>query len=101
VVVHSAYWRAPHWSYEAGYVFELRANRPFRERLFKENRLRQIGGREVDNVKSLCLSDCPAWFAPQPLDQYEIWEYADEPGSHFRVLIDKNTDGIFLADFQV
>jgi hypothetical protein len=26
VVTHSRYWRAPHWSYEAGYVFEIAAN---------------------------------------------------------------------------
>jgi hypothetical protein len=101
VVLHSQYWRAPHWSYEAGYVFELEANGRLREELFKGNRLRQLDLAEVGDVKSMCFSTCPAWFAPEPLSQYAVWAYADDKGSNFRLLIYRTTGHIFLVDFQV
>jgi hypothetical protein len=31
----------------------------------------------------------------------EIWAYAKDPNSNFRVLIDSETGDIFLADYQV
>ncbi len=30
VIVHSRCWRAPHWTHEAGYLFEIRSNAAFR-----------------------------------------------------------------------
>ena len=46
-------------------------------------------------------AECPSWFAPKPLTEYEIWTYADDASSNFRLLIDKQTGHIFLADYQV
>jgi hypothetical protein len=97
VVVHSLYWRSPHWTYEAGYAFEIKANQKFRDQLFRDNELRQVQERDT---KSLCFS-CPAWFAPGALDRYDVWAYAKWPDSKFRVLVDKVTGNIFLTDYQV
>ena len=33
--------------------------------------------------------------------RYEIWAYTDDPTSNSRVLIDRDTGNIFLADYQV
>jgi len=101
IVVHSRYWRSPHWSYEAGYVFEIAANAALRQRLFSENRLVKLGGAAAAESKRLCFGECPVWFAPKPVEQYEVWGYAEEPKGNFRVLIDRDTGTIFLSDFQV
>jgi hypothetical protein len=101
VVVHSRYWRSPHWSYEAGYVFEIAANAALRQQLFTQNRLAQLDGSAATEAKRRCVPECPAWFAPKPLDEYEVWMYADEPKGNFRVLIDRKTGTIFLTDFQI
>ena len=101
VVVHSRYWRAPHWTYEAGYVFEIQPHAALREQLFAGNRLRKLQDAETANATRPCFGECPSWFAPKPLKEYEIWVYADDPNSNFRVLIDTETGHIFLADYQV
>jgi len=101
VVVHSRYWRAPHWTYEAGYMFEVRPNTAFREQLFGQNRLRKLPEAEMAEATRPCFGACPSWFAPKPLKRYEIWAYTNDPNSNFRVLIDSETGNIFLADHQV
>ena len=101
VVVHSRYWRSPHWSFEAGYVFEIRSNGAFREQLLSQNRLRKLPEAEMVEATRPCFGACPSWFAPKPLKAYEVWVYINNPGSNFRVLIDKETGNIFLADYQV
>lgn len=100
VVTHSRYWRAPHWSYEAGYVFETAVNPTFHQQLFTANRLVKLDGSAVKN-KLHCFPECPTWFAPKLLEHYEVWGYADEPKGNFRVFVDQDTGTIFLSDFQV
>jgi hypothetical protein len=101
VVVHSQYWRSPHWTYEAGYAFEIRANPEFRERYLMNNRLRRITLHHLPDARTLCFAGCPTWFAPGSLDRYEVWGLADDQDSKFRALIDKISGTIFLVDYQV
>ena len=101
VIVHSRYWRAPHWTYEAGYLFEIQSNAAFREQLFSQNRLRKLRDDEIRKAPRPCFGECPSWFAPKRLQQYDIWTYADDQHSNFRLLIDKETGTIFLGDHQV
>jgi hypothetical protein len=101
VVVHSRYWRSPHWSYEAGYMFEIAANDALRQQLFRENRLVRLEGPAAADSKQLCFTECPPWFAPKAIEQYDVWGYAEEPKGNFRVLIDRDTGTIFMTDFQV
>lgn len=37
VVVHSFYWRSPHWTFEFEYFFHIRANDRLRARLLEAN----------------------------------------------------------------
>lgn len=101
VVVHSWYWRAPHWSYEAGYLFEIRPNDALLTQLFTENRLRQLDRSEMSDDQRPCFGKCPEWFAPQPIEAYEVWRYSDDPQSNFRVFIEKKTGQMFLGDYQI
>jgi hypothetical protein len=101
VVVHSRYWRTPHWTYEAGYLFEIQPNAALREQLFRRNRLRALQDAEVAAATRPCVGACPVWFAPKALQEYEIWVYADEPDGSFMILIDKKLGTMFLGDCQV
>ena len=63
--------------------------------------MRKLQDAEAAVATRPCFAECPSWFAPKPLTEYEIWTYADDASGNFRLLIDKQTGHIFLADYQV
>src|SRR5262245_30562510 len=101
VVLHSQYWRSAHWTYEAGYTFEIQANARFREQLFKDNAFTLVVLRDDEEPRSFCFADCPSWFAPGSRDRYQVWAYSDDSESNFRLLVDTKSGNIFLTDYQV
>jgi len=101
IVVHSRYWRSPHWSYEFQYFFEIAPNTELKRQLFIANKLREVTGNEAVEARAKVFGDAPAWFAPKSLAAYEVWVFADEPGRNFKVLIDKVSGHIFMNDYQV
>ena len=101
VVVHSRYWRSPHWSYEFQYFFEIAPNADLKNQLFTANKLRQVTGKDAVAARARVFGDAPSWFAPNSLASYEVWVFADEPGRNFKVLIDKASGHIFMNDYQV
>ena len=69
-VVHSWYWRSPHFTYEAIYYFELESNPKF---------LQDWLALEPDLVlippsarPAKLHPDRPSWFVPGPQDQYDM-----------------------------
>jgi hypothetical protein len=100
-VVHSKYWRSPHWSYEFQYFFEIAPNAELKEQLFTANRLRQLTGAEAVEARGRVFGDAPSWFAPKSVESYETWVFADGPERNFKVLIDKVSGHIFMNDYQV
>jgi hypothetical protein len=101
VVVHSHYWRSPHFTLEFGYYFEIERNASLREQLFSRNDLREVTGGEAERVMGDVFGKPPAWFAPKPAASYAMWVFRDQPGRHFRVLVDRETGTIFLGDYQL
>ena len=70
--------------------------------LFSENSFRRLQPSEIDRNERPCVSECPAWFAPKPVEEYEVWTFEDAPEhNNFRLLIDKSTGQIFLGDYQL
>jgi hypothetical protein len=100
-VIHSKYWRAPHWTYEFEYFFEIAPDSRLKAQLFGKNKLRQATGTEANQIRKNDLGDAPSWFAPGDATEYEVWVYEGQPASNFRVLIDKTSGVMFLADYQV
>ena len=100
-VVHSKYYRSPHWTYEFQYFFEIAPNTTFKTQLFAQNKLRLLTGKAATSVKSEAFGDAPSWFAPKDASAYEVWILAEEPDRKFKVLIDKTSGVIFLSDYQV
>lgn len=101
VLVHSKYWRSPHWSYEFQYFFEIAPNAPLKEQLFTANKLRRVAGAEAGRVRGNTFGDSPPWFAPKATTDYEVWVFKDEPSRNFKVLIDRETGHIFMSDYLV
>ena len=101
VVLHSRYWRAPHFTYEARYHFEIQANPDFKRELFSRNKLIALSPNQVAEAKRDYLDGAPAWFCPKAASLYEAWVYEEPPRGNFKVLIDKETGTVYLTDFQV
>ena len=99
-VVHSRYWRAPHFTFEGSYFFEIRdPSGEFRKELFSRNPLAKRQRGQVSDAKG--APGAPAWFLPRPPEEYEVWGYRDPPIGNFRVIVDLKTGAIFLSDYQL
>lgn len=101
VVVHSKYWRSPHWSYEFQYFFEIAPNLPLKKQLFTANRLRLVTGTEAEEVRRRIFGEAPPWFAPKSTTEYEVWVFEGEPDRNFKILIDRSSGHLFLSDYIV
>jgi len=101
VVVHSKYWRSPHWSNEFQYFFEIAPNEELKKQLFEANNLRKLTGEEATEARSRVFGDAPPWFTPKDMTAYEVWVLSDEPGRNLKVLIDRVTGQLFMHDYQV
>lgn len=101
VLVHSKYWRAPHWTYEAGWFLQIAPNADFERRLFELNELVELQGAEAAAALSNTVGTEPAWFTPLSDEQYSVWIYATEPKGNFMVAIERETRTLFLSDGQM
>jgi hypothetical protein len=100
-VIRSKYWRSAHWTYEFAYFFEIAPEPRLKSQLFGKNKLRQATGVEAMRVKKDGPGDAPPWFAPGEATEYEVWVFEGSPNSHFKVLIEKKSRVMFLADYQL
>jgi hypothetical protein len=101
LVVHSQYWRSPHWSCEFQYFLEIAPNAQLTAQLFNANKLSRITGKEAAEARENVFGGSPSWFAPKSVTDYEVWIFADEPERNFKVLIDKASGHMFINDYQV
>lgn len=101
VVVHSKYWRSPHFTFEFQYFFHIKANQAMHRELFGSGELEQIEDTKKISEAFSFFDDKPDWFLPKPPEKYEIWMYKKEPKQHFKVFVDKDNKDLFLTDYQV
>jgi hypothetical protein len=94
-VVHSWYWRSAHWTHEAAYFFQVRG--AVRAVLLSDTNLVRLS----TNASMDFFGERPSWFAPKPLDAYEVWGYTSDPPSRFRLLIDSADETAFFTDYQL
>lgn len=99
-VVHSKYWRSPHFTYEYSYFFEIAPNAALKSQLFGQNKLKQLTGADADNAKRDAGSSAPKWFAPKDAIAYELWVPADQPEGYL-VLIDRVSGEMFMFSQQL
>lgn len=102
-VVHSLYWRSPHFTYEAAYWFEFEPSADFEREIFERNEFVRL---DTESPHDVCASSFQGhslkWFAPKRgLDAYDVWGRCGDERSNFRILIDRQTRAIFMADQQL
>jgi hypothetical protein len=99
-VTHSQYWRAPHFTFEFGYHFEVEVSEAVRKELFERNRYVQLTDEEARRAKADGSGNRPAWFTPEPVERYEVWVPEEPLDGNFRLFVDRDSGTLFLADYQ-
>jgi hypothetical protein len=98
-VVHSKYWRSDHFTVEFVYYFEVEATPEWREKFFAKRTIQPVSPATARSFRTDTHSgDTPNWFAPDPVDNYDVWDKAGYFGS---VWIDKTNGHIFFYDAQL
>jgi hypothetical protein len=98
VVVHSRYWRSPHFTLEFESFFHIQANEDLREQLFTANSMHRVDKPDAETPDEYFsfFQEKPAWFLPKPRERYEVWV-----SGGFHVYIDKDNGDLFLQECQV
>jgi hypothetical protein len=100
-IVHSYYCRTPHFTHESEYFFEIAASDEIRK-AYSEAAGAGVFRVTSDNSEShsamgLALMNRPAWFAPKPAEDYEIYQ-GKPPQENYFLFIDKSGGDIFMTD---
>jgi len=99
-VVHSWFWRSPHFTYEYEYYVHIKRHSDLQKRLLTMNPMKQVvDDKELQKTASW-PQHRPDWFAPKPVAQYQVWVYSNAAPGEFRLLIDRETSDLFLSDRQ-
>jgi hypothetical protein len=98
-VVHSKYWRSSHFTYEFIYYFEVAATPEWRDGFLKKRGLTQVSPSIARSFRTNTHSDMtPNWFAPDPVELYDVWDQAGYFGS---VWINKTNGHVHFYDIQL
>src|SRR5439155_22726170 len=97
-VVHSWFWRSPHFTYEYEYYLQVQKHADLQKRLLTMNPMTEVIGEKELRQATAWSQQRPDWFAPKPIAQYQVWVYSNAPNSDFRLLIDRETGDLFLSD---
>ena len=100
-VVHSWFWRSPHFTYEYEYYIQIQKHADLQKRLLTMNPMKQLTLEKDMQEATVWSQHRPTWFVPKPVAQYELWVYSNAPNSAFRLLIDRETGALFLSDTQL
>jgi hypothetical protein len=98
-VVHSKYWRSNHFTYEFIYYFEVKATPEWTDAFLRKKNLALVSPSSARSFRVNNDShDTPSWFAPDPVELYDVW---DQPGYTGSVWINKTNGHIFFYDAQL
>jgi hypothetical protein len=100
-VIQSRYWRSPHWTFEYEYHFHISANTDLFSRLVRLNDLELLSGADRTNAFRDFFHEKPGWFIPKSPEHYDTWHYKDRHAGRFRIFIDKDSQELFITDFQI
>ncbi len=71
VVMHSWYWRSPHWTMEYEAYIEFTTTQSFIDGLKTANEL--VRAEPTENSHWVGLQNRPQWFLTGPMSDYEEW----------------------------
>jgi len=92
-VIHSYYWKSPHWSTEYRYFIALEPSSKFTNGLTSP----ELMTAAIPDATAIdaCGDKRPQWFLPKPLISYEMW--MSRSGA-YRVFRDKTDGTLFVCD---
>lgn len=93
-VLHSYYWKSPHWSVEYRYFIALQASSKFVAGLTSSELMTAVASDRA--VLDGCGVERPKWFLPKPLGNYDVWVPKEAAG--YRVFRDRADGALFLCD---
>ena len=96
-VLHSYYWKSPHWSTEYQYYIALRTSASFANGLTAT----QLVSPAIPDANALeqCGGNPPQWFVSKPFSHYEMW--IPKNSYRYRVFRDKDDNTIYACDEQL
>jgi len=104
-IVHSQYWRSPHFTLECEYFFEFAPSETFRKEFIAYPNLQKFepGTKDEKDAAVRFFHESPSWFVPRSLDHYDIWrgKPTNPNWENFRLFIDRDTGAMFFADYSV
>jgi hypothetical protein len=99
-VVHSVYWRTPHFTREDGWTFQIKAPASFSKDWLARYKVKHPDAGKLAELEQL-KRERPAWFLPKPIAEYDIWVLTDdqpEPRGNFWMFIDRSMEEFFVTD---
>jgi hypothetical protein len=93
-VLHSYYWKSPHWTVEYIYFISLKASPKFVTGLTSPELMTSVPSG-AEGLRS-CGDKPPKWFLPKSLTDYEVW--IPKAAEGYRVFRDKADGTLFLCD---
>ena len=100
-LLHSSYWRSPHFAYEYEYFLQIQKNSAFEKQILSAYPMAEIVDKKELAELAQGSQGRPDWFIPKPISKYRVWKYSDLVDSRFRLLIDKESGDVFLTDIQL
>jgi hypothetical protein len=93
-VLHSYYWKSPHWSTEYRYFIALQASSNFVDGLTSSELMTPVAPDRI--ALDACRGERPGWFLPKPLSNYDEWIPKVE--ADYRVFRDRADGALFVCD---
>lgn len=96
-VLHSYYWKSPHWTTEYSYFIALRASQKFVTGLTSAKLMNEAAPSETTINSG--GDQRPPWFLPKSVTSYEMWVPNATGG--YRVFRDKIDGTLFVCDMRL
>jgi hypothetical protein len=97
-VVHSWYMRTPHFTAEFAWFFQLELSAKAKGEIVGSSDLTRLP-LSAEELRSRIYQDRPAWFAPEPLSAYDVYESKTE--RDFLIFVEKSGGRSFWTRYQL
>jgi hypothetical protein len=98
-LIHSWYWRSPHWTLEQALYFETTYNEVIKKTFISDSTVKTLNYKDTINIDF--FNQRPKWFIPKPYKFYHIWRGCKGEYDHFIFLIDKENEHMFWTDYEL
>lgn len=98
-LLHSWYWRSPHWTLEQAMYFETKDNDELKNTYILDPTIIELPDNDTTDMGF--FKEKPKWFLPKPFKSYRIYKGNKNESDNFLLFIDKENGNLFWTDFQL